>query len=243
MKNQEDLLRGPLTALVQYQVRQETTTSEQWLDAWEPRAVDALSAEPETTAYEALVPHEAEDQMLVFERYTQGQASLDAHIERPAHARLITTMGEARMTKRRVMSNLYQDIPDYGWWGRPERTPVLQQAGLPMTLILTRFKSEESRQHYIRLTQEHAEYCRHSEPGTLVYSGGLAVSDSDRGPAIKAGDLLFVAVFADEQAAIKHRDDPQHQTLQPKLAEVERERILLQSYSSSGKGFLWAQRP
>ena len=46
--------------------------------------------------------------------------------------------------------------------------------------------------------------------------------------------------FADEAAAIKHRDDPVHVALQPKLAELNRERILAQSYLTSGKGFLWA---
>jgi hypothetical protein len=68
----------------------------------------------------------------------------------------------------------------------------------------------------------------------------LAVRDADRGPAIRQGDLLFIAAFADEAAAIKHRDDPAHVALQPKLAELNRERILLQTYRTSGKGYLWA---
>jgi quinol monooxygenase YgiN len=68
----------------------------------------------------------------------------------------------------------------------------------------------------------------------------LAIRDADRGPAIRQGDLLFVSAFADEAAAIRHRDDPEHVALQPKLAELNRERILVQTYRTSGKGYLWA---
>ena len=242
MATQSPAITGPITALVEYQIRSENCTREQWLNTWAPRAADALDAETGTTAYETAIHQNEDRQVMLFERYTEGQTSLDAHMARPSHQALMDVMGKARMIKRRIMSNLFQDIPDYGWWSRPERTPVLREAGLSMTLIVTRFDAAATRHRYIELTGDHARYCWHHEPDTLVYSGGLALRDSDREPQIKTGDLLFIAVFANDSAAAKHRDDPQHIALQPKLAELDRERILVQRYNTSGKGFLWAQR-
>ena len=43
----------PMTAVVEFQIRPENTTMEEWLDEWQKRAEDALEFEPETTAYEA----------------------------------------------------------------------------------------------------------------------------------------------------------------------------------------------
>lgn len=231
-----------LTALVEYQIRPETTTMAQWLDVWGERGADALVGEPETTAYEAAISQDDKRNVLVFERYAHGESSVNTHIQRPAHAALMKTMGERNMTKRRVMSNAFADIDNYGWWSRPERTATQRAADLLVTLIVTRFASQEMKQRYLQLTGDHAAYCWKAEPDTLVYSGGIAVRDADRGPDIKAGDLLFVAVFSDEDAATKHRDDVQHIALQPKLGEIERERVFLQSYRTSGQGFLWDGR-
>ena len=112
-------------------------------------------------------------------------------------------------------------------------------AGVSITLIGTRFFDAAMNQRYIEVTGEHAQYCREAEPGTLIYSGGLALRDSDRGPDIKTGDMLFVAAFANERAAIQHRDDPRHVKLQPVLNEIKRERTFLLTYESTGKGYLW----
>ena len=231
----------PLTALVEYQVRTETTTVNEWLDVWQQRGQDALLGEPDTSAYEAARSLQNESHVLVFERYAQGQSSLDAHVARPAHATLMETMGERSMTRRRVMSNLFADIEGYGWWDRAQSDESMSEAGVAITLIGTRFTDAAMKQRYIEVTGEHADYCREAEPGTLIYSGGLALRDSDRGPDIKAGDMLFVAAFANEQAAIQHRDDPRHVELQPTLNKIELERTFLLSYQSTGKGYLWRQ--
>ncbi len=111
-----------------------------------------------------------------------------------------------------------------------------------MTTLETRFPDEQSRQHYIDVTASHADYCREAEPETLIYSGGLELRDNDRGPEIKSGDLLFVAVFANEAAAEKHRVDTRHQDVQKELESITRERILMNSYATTGCGFLWAEK-
>jgi len=229
----------PLTALVEYQVRTETTTVNEWLDVWQERGQDALIGEPDTSAYAAALSLQDESHVLVFERYAQGQSSIDAHIARPAHAALMETMGEGNMTRRLVMSNVYADIENYGWWDRAGSDESMCEAGISITLIGTRFADDAMKQRYIEVTGEHAQYCREVEPGTLIYSGGLALRDSDRGPDSKAGDMLFVAAFANEQAAIQHRDDPRHVALQPVLNEIERERTFMLSYKSAGKGYFW----
>ena len=230
---------SPLTALVEYQVRTETTTVDEWLDVWQKRGQDALVGEPDTSAYEAACSLQDESHVLVFERYAQGQSSIDAHVERPAHATLMETMGERSMTRRRVMSNQFADIEGYGWWDRAQSDEPMSDASITITLIGTRFTDAAMKQRYIEVTGEHANYCRESEPGTLIYSGGLALRDSDRGPDVKAGDMLFVAAFANKQAAIAHRDDPRHVALRPMLNEINRERTFLLSYTSTGNGYLW----
>lgn len=114
----------------------------------------------------------------------------------------------------------------------------MNQAGISITLIGTRFADDAMRQCYIDMTGEHAQYCRQAEPGTLIYSGGLALRDSARGPAIKTGGMLFVATFVDEPAANQYRDDPRHLALQPILNDIDRERTFLLSCTSTGKGYL-----
>ena len=96
----------PMTAVVEFQIRPENTTMEEWLDEWQKRAEDALEFEPETTAYEACINEEDPTRVLIFERYSHGHRSLTAHVERPAHAALNETMAAKNMTKRRVFSNL-----------------------------------------------------------------------------------------------------------------------------------------
>jgi quinol monooxygenase YgiN len=242
MDNSNVSAQAPITVLVEYEIRAENTTMDEWLQVWSHRGEDALFGEPDTSAYEALISLQEERQVLIFERYTNGDASVQAHIARPAHATLMEVMGERRMTRRRVMTNLFADVNGYGWWGRPEQVATMREGGIQLTILVTRFADDVSRQQYIELTGAHAKYCRTMEPGTLVYAGGIAMRDSDRGPDIKAGDLLFVAAFADEASAEKHRVDVEHVKLQKKLEEIERERVLVQSYKTTGSGFLWADK-
>ena len=159
--------------------------------------------------------------MLVFKRYVPGQSSIDANVARPAHTTLMETMGERRMTRPRVMSNQFTDTAGYGWWDRAQSDEPKSDAGITITLLGTRFNDVAMRQRYIEVTEERSDYCRHAEPGTLIYSGGLALRDPDRGPDVKGGDMLFVAAFANERAAITHRDDLRHVALQHKVNEIE----------------------
>lgn len=238
-ENDENQAKAPLMALVEYQVRTETTSVNEWLDVWQDRGEDALAGEPETSSYEAAISDQDTDQVLVFERYINGRASIDAHIARPAHATLMETMGGRKMTRRRVMSNHFADIDDYGWWSRALDEAPMRDADVLITLIGTRFASDEMKQRYIDVTGEHAAYCFDAEPDTLIYNGCIAQDDADRGPDIKIGDMLFVAAFKNEAAALKHRDDPRHVALQPRLSEIERERTFIRTYRSTGRGYLW----
>lgn len=232
-------LPGPLTILVEFEIRADSCTTEEWLDVWRQRAQDAQDHEPETSAYAAALATEDTARVLIFERYENGQTSLDAHMQRDAHAQLLQAMGARNMTKRRVMSQFLADIEGYGWWERPDQPALASCSGLLMTVFGTRFRSTAMREEYLALTREHADYCRDAEPGTLIYSAGVAQRDGDRGPDVGAGDLLFVAAFADAAAVAAHRDDARHLALQRKLETIERERTFLQTYNTSGCGFLW----
>ena len=165
-----------MTAIVEYQIRPENTTMPDWLAEWDKRGEDARTGEPETAAYAAAINLENELNVLVFERYANGASSLGLHVERPAHRTLTETMGERRMTKRRVMSSSFTDVADYGWWGRPEKSDANAE-NVILSLLGLRFATDAMRDDFLELSFEHAAYCWDNEPETLIYSGGLAKND------------------------------------------------------------------
>ena len=59
---------NPFTAIVEFEIRPENNSMEEWLQAWRPRGDDALHGEPDTTAYAALPSAENPNQVLIFER-------------------------------------------------------------------------------------------------------------------------------------------------------------------------------
>ena len=230
--------QSPVTALVEFEVDTSSVSVAEWLSVWQTRSEDALQGEPETKAYAAALSRESPNQVLIFERYSNGQESIDAHINRDAHKTLNEVMGGRQMTRRRVMSNLFSDIDNYGWWDRGYAGPM-QDKDVIISILGTRFPDSASRERYIEVTQQHANYCRTSEPDTLIYNGCIAQRDADRGPDIRVGDLIFVAAFRNEAAMLKHRDDPRHIELQPVLQDINRDRRFALSYLTTGQGFLW----
>ncbi len=231
-----------MTAIVEYQIRNENTTMDEWLAEWDKRAEDARVGEPETTAYASAMNLENALNVLVFERYAKGNSSLGLHTDRPAHNTLIEVMGERRMTKRRVMSTRFTDVPDFGWWGRPERHDGNSE-GMVLVILGLRFADAGMGEAFINLSSEHAAYCWENEPDTLIYSGGLAMSDADRELDIKKGDLIFVMGCTDMTAVEEHRDDPNHLALGAKMVEkqLQMENTFRRMYKTTGHGFLWRE--
>lgn len=229
----------PFGVMVEFQIRPEATTTDEWLSEWNRRAEDALHAEPETNAYAAALNADDDHQVLVFERYQHGERSLQAHLDRPAHSVLDDTMGERKMTKRRVMSSRFHELTDCGWWSRPGVDPSPSGA----IVRFTGFKvgSEDKRDTFVERTREHAAYCWDTEPGTLVYSGGIAMVDADREIDQRAGDLVFIAVYADMAAADAHNDDRRHVALAEALVTdgIVSEPTFRRTYVTTGHGFCW----
>lgn len=231
----------PMTAIVEFQIRTENTSLDQWLDEWQKRADDAYEHEPETTAYEAAVNIADESRVLIFERYEHGRSSLKKHMARPAHKELTEYMGARRMTKRRVLGNQGFDLPGYGWWSRKETASPGQAAGRPLILLAMRFAQSKPRERFIELTGEHARYCLEEEPDTLVYSGAIAANDGKPDSPLLKGDFLFVMTCTDDAAQEKHAVDPNHIALGAKFAaeglEIESSESF--QYRTTGRGFLW----
>ncbi|MFT7649812.1 MAG: quinol monooxygenase YgiN [Candidatus Poriferisodalaceae bacterium] len=229
----------PFGVMVEFQIRPEAATTEEWLAEWGVRALDALHGEPETGTYASALNEDDDNQVLVFERYQHGDRSLEAHMARPAHDVLTDTMGERRMTKRRVMTSRFHELPDYGWWSRPGTDP--SPAGAVVRFTGFHFDTDAQRDTFIERTREHAAYCWNNEPGTLVYSGGIAISDADREIDQQSGDLVFVAVYTDVAAADTHNDDPRHVALGEDLARdgVMSAPAFRRSYITTGHGYLW----
>ena len=227
-----------MTALVEFQIRTDETTMGDWLDEWQKRAQDALDAEPETTAYAAAVSLEDESCVFVCERYVRGGASLKFHMERSSHAALNETMGARRMTKRRVMGTGFFDVPDLGWWRRGDSTRIQRDAII--VLFGLRLADDAQRSDYMRISQGHADYCWVEEPDTLIYSGGIATRDADRGPDIKQGDLILFMACTDMTAVEKHSQEPRHLALRQQLIKAggEMTTTFQKTYRTTGHGFL-----
>jgi quinol monooxygenase YgiN len=228
----------PFTVMVEFQIRPEATTTQEWLTEWGVRADDALHGEPGTSAYGSALNEDDDHQVLVYERYRNGDSSLAAHMERPAHSVLTDTMGERKMTKRRVMSSRFHDVADFGWWSRPDADPSPQ--GAVVRFVGFHFDTDDQRETFLELTREHAAYCWDNEPGTLVYGAGVAAADADREIDQHAGDLVFVMVCADQSAADKHAEDPRHVALGEELAgrQIASEPSFRRTYITTGHGFL-----
>ena len=231
----------PMTAIVEFQVNSETTTTDEWLNEWAARAEDAREGEPDTSAYASALNTESKGSVLVFERYDHGDESLKAHSEREAHKHLHSRMGEKNMTKRRVMSARFNDVNSYGWWSRKNYSDLMSASKVILTVLGMRFQNAEQRDQFIKLSQVHAQYCWGEEPDTLVYSGGIASSDADREIDLRTGDLVFVMACTDLAAFEKHRDDPNHLALGEKFANagINIESSFMRTYRTTGHGYLW----
>ena len=237
---QGDDLDRSMTALVEYQIRAENTSMPQWLEVWSRRADDALLGEPETGAYAAAVNVEEPSHVLVFERYDKGRSSVKAHVERPAHKALTDDMGARNMTRRRVLSASFYDVPEFGWWSRPAQTAGTAE-GAVIVVLGFRFPNDALRDAYLELSGEHASYCWAQEPDTLIYSCGIAAADADRELDLLQGDMVFVMACTDMQAVDKHANDPRHLALGPKFEALglQLEPTFMRTYATSGKGYLW----
>ena len=231
----------PITVVVEFEVDTDAVSVDEWLDVWEDRADDAYDHEPETTAYEAAVNVEEPSRVLVFERYSNGPAGLQTHMERPSHRTIGEAMGARRMNKQRTFANVAVDIPDYGWWERPEFASPARLDDCPFIFLQMRFADEASRERFIALSAEHARYCLDAEPGTLVYSGAIAGEDHESHSTLASGDLLFVMVCKDDAAVEKHAADPNHVALGEKFAAegIEIASTVVVPYRTTGRGFLW----
>ena len=230
----------PTIAVVEFEIQTETTTMAEWLDEWEKRAEDAYDFEPETTAYEAAVHAEDDTRVLVYERYERGLASLQTHMERPSHTVIGEAMGARRMIKNRTLVNIAYDVPDYGWWSRPDFASPAKGADQSFILLGMKFATPAHRDQFITTSTEHAHYCWNAEPDTLIYAGGIVADFPDSNPWA-ADDLLFVMACTDAAATEKHAQDPNHLALGEKLRNEGVQITTAQptQYRTTGRGFLW----
>ena len=232
---------APQTTVVEFQIRPENNTMDEWVAEWDLRARDAADHEPETTAYAAAVNIEDPDNVLIFERYSHGDTSLKTHMDRPAHAALMAAMQERNMTRRVVWSASFPDIDDYGWWARREKAPQRLANDIVLVMLGLRFENDDHRRQFIEMSAGHAEYCAREEPDTLVYSGGIATQDVDREVQIQSGDLIFAMACSDMAAVEKHAQDPHHLALGERLNEagINPTPTFMRTYRTVGNGYLW----
>jgi quinol monooxygenase YgiN len=228
----------PITVLVEYQIRAETTTMDQWLVEWQIRAEDARIGEPHTIAYGAARNTDDPLNLLVFERYAGGEASLQAHVDRPAHAALLANMGAANMTKRRVMSARATDL-DYGWWSPADAST--DQHDLYLTVLNMRFADPGQKSAFLEKAAEHIDWCRANEPDSLIMGVGEATADADREIDLKTGDLLLINGYRDQAACRLHHDGAEHVAFSErvKAAGLAPDNLFFRTYQSTGNGFLW----
>ena len=190
----------PITVIVEFRIRTETTSLDEWLDAWQARAEDAWEHEPDTTAYEAAVHVEDDSRVLVYERYECGLPGLETHMARPSHKTIGEIMGARRMNESRPVANVALDVPDFGWWAREGSAPQARAAGQPLTILAMRYADEAHRGRYLELAGQHASGRRAAEPDTLVHAAAIAGDDLESASPLRQGDLLLVTAHTDDDA-------------------------------------------
>ena len=230
----------PMTAIVEFRIPADEMSMADWLSLWTGRADDARDGEPETSAYEAAVSIDNGADVLVFERYRHGDPSLLLHMERPSHAALARSLGEHKVSMSRTLIAKFVDLPDFGWWSRPERDPIFTEPGAVMIVIGMNFSDDNAKDAFVRLSAQHAAYCWDAEPDTLVYSAGRSVADANYGIDVEA-DLIFVMCYTNMAAAEKHREDPRHIALGEQLEKngIAPPVAFSRLYTTSGCGYLW----
>lgn len=237
MSDQEEI-NGAITAVVEYQIRPENNSMRDWLDVWSIRGRDAQQGEPETNAYATAVNLDDPNNVVVFERYARGTKSVKLHTQRQAHADLMQVMGERNMTKRQVMTAVFSDLPDFGFWSRPS---VLPTTSSRLTLLGLRFSKPTMQARWIEMVGEHAAYCQTAEEPTLIYSAGLASRDAEKEIGVRAGDLIVAMLSADEAGVGVHQNDARHLKLQAAFASegMERDLLFARRYQVTGDGYWW----
>lgn len=241
-ENAQAPVTGPMTAIVEFRVPPEEISMQDWLTLWAPRGDDALNGEPETPGYEAAVSLEDPTKVIVFEHYSKGDSSLAIHMQRPSHAEIAAALQANKVSMNRTFIAKFVDVPNYGWWSRPERTATFADEGAILVFLGMNFENDAARDRFIEISGGHADYCLGAEPDTLVYSGGLSVADPAYGISQQA-DLIFVMACTDMAAMEKHRDDPNHLALAGPMAEAgcTPEIAFMKSYQTTGKGYLWRE--
>ena len=235
----QDSLHGAMTAVVEYQIRPENNTMRDWLDVWSVRAADARQGEPETNAYATAVNLDDPNNVMVFERYAHGTKSVAFHTQRQAHTDLIDEMGKRNMTKRQVMSAVFSDLPDFGFWSRPKALPTNSSR---LTLLGLRFSKPKMQARWIEMVGEHAAYCQAQEEPTLIYSAGVASRDAQKEIGVKTGDLIVVMLSSNEAGIDQHQNDARHQKLQAAFVSqgMQRDLLFVRRYQVTADGYWWS---
>jgi quinol monooxygenase YgiN len=234
----QDSSDDSMTAVVEFQIRPENNSMREWLDVWSIRGTDAQQGEPETNAYATAVNLDEPNNVVVFERYANGARSVAAHMQRQAHANLMQAMGERNMTKRQVMSTVFSDLPDFGFWSRADALPTNQSR---LTLLGLRFINSDMQARWLEMVGEHTAYCREQETPTLIYSAGLANRDAEKEIGVKTGDLIVAMLSADEAGISEHQNDKRHLQLQAAFASegIQRDLLFARRYQVTGDGYWW----
>ncbi len=229
-----------MIVIVEYTIRQENTTTAEWLNEWSLRAGDALEAEPETSSYAAGINREEKYNVVVFERYEHGTSSLEFHMKRPSHQKLGEVMAAREMTRRRVLSVSYHEIPGIGWW--QPRTPVTESHGeVTLTIQGLRLENAGDRDEYLAWLEKlsYADEC--ADAGILVLGAGTAIADADRGIEVCRGDLAVVTVMPVDSG--KRQQQLGEILLSSasgnKPSGVKPAATFRRSYQISQAGFLW----
>lgn len=206
---------GSFTGLAGYEVRDEVTTALGWLKTWGLRAADAREYEPLTSAQIGCVSLKNPNEVLIYERYTRGQKSVQEHFARPAHKVMEEVLTEKKLTRKRLVAGILgEDL--WGWVRSPEERSLAQlksaeapgPKGTLLFLNVRRFGSEKQLEDWVKLMKDQFQYCWEHEPDTLCYYGGRILKPGERGAPVQKGDMFFVMECSNGAAMKKHSDAP-----------------------------------
>lgn len=225
-----------MTIAVEFEIRQEKSSTKDWLQVWGIRAQDALDHESYTTSYEAAISNKDPNRVLVFERYEGGEASLHKHMERPAHAALMDSMQSGRMTRRRPWIAMGHESSTDGWWvAESNRDSIIGEGNIIVVVAINSPNPDEA----INVFQSCVDKEVKETEGLVLYGTSTVTVEDRKDFNLGYDSIILSMVFSDEFAYASFQSGDCWTGVKSQIEQLGGEFLFERDYTTSGAGFTW----
>ena len=209
------------TVLVEAKIGAGAARVEKFLSTLDESAAKAKASEPRTLAYFAAQSGEDSHELLVFQKRMEKSIPRRLRLSKkrklPSSSLVNKLVGKKKNEKNEkngkeedLMPPVhFRDVQGFGFWNRPG---MHANADAVFCWSVSRFQETWMRDRWLEITKPFAQWCFDNEPDTIMYSGGIALSDNSH-YNIRKGDLIFVNLYTCAEAKQAHDRSQQHKDL------------------------------